>query len=240
MGLRLYFWLHILQMRDGWFHFVPPRGQIPVAWSWDYDGASDVVCTCRRRKLPMSSNGLVTVDMSDTVEETPDRVQLQEFWNTLAHASGPRQPDLVMSGSARVVYQFPGKFEQDGLDHVAVQNMGLKNKGLSVRVNTAALNLPYNFKNVRAPGFEVVARAKMDIVLQQIRFAQTRLRTKKLLFVFIDDIYASVLADMFAAHPYLAPPDVDIHLLHYVSYQPRRTPLSQRRLVAPRVLFSPY
>ena len=178
--------------------------------------------------------------MSNLDTAVPDPYQLKEFWNTMNYVSGPGEPHMVMSGSARIIYQVPGKFEQDGMSHVAMQNAGLERRGFSVRVNRAALRLPYNLRSVNAPGFEEVARAKMDIVLQQIRHAQNYLNNKKILFVFVDDIYASILADMFASYPNLVPPHVTIHLVHYVSYRPRTNDLSLGREVVPGVIFSPY
>jgi hypothetical protein len=81
----------------------------------------------------------------------------------------------------------------------------------------------------------------MDIVLRQIRYAQKRLNVKKLLFVFVDDIYASVLADMFVSFPDLAPRDVTVHLVHYEHFQQsRRISLARTREVIPGVLFSPF
>lgn len=233
-------------MRDGWFSLVREYGRVQeepvVVWSWDYDGASDVVrsLTPRTGLVPAHPKGWPRVDMYDLERETPNPAQLKEFWDTLAHASGPGEPAMVMSGSARIVYQVPGKFEQDGLNHVTMQNEGLRRRGFSVRVDRAALRLSYNYQNVKMSQFEDAARAKMDIVLQQIRHAQNHLRTKKILFVFVDDIYASVLADMFVSRPDLVPSHVTIHLVHYVSYRPRRTSLARTRAVTPGVLFSPY
>lgn len=233
-------------MRDGWFSLVREYGRVnqepAVVWSWDYDGATDVVRTRTPRTglTQAHANEWPRVNMSGLDKETPDPVQLKELWDTLVHASGPGEPVMVMSGSARIVYQVPGKFEQDGISHVAMQNEGLRRRGFSVRVNRAALRLPYNYQNVKIHGFDSVARAKMDIVLQQIRHAQNYLRTQNILFVFVDDIYASILADMFISHPDLVPPHVTIHLVHYVSYRPRKTSLTHTRVITPGVLFSPY
>jgi len=113
-------------------------------------------------------------------------------------------------------------------------------RGMKVRVHRRALHLPYDYHSVHAPGYEETARAKMDIVLRQIRYAQKRLKVQKIRFVFVDDIYASVLADMFVSFPRLAPRDVTVHLVHYESFRDRRIPLSRTRMVIPGVLFSPY
>lgn len=158
----------------------------------------------------------------------------------MTHVSGPGEPALVMSGSARVLHQIPGKYEQDGLSHVAMQNVGLRMRGMTVRVDRHALNLHYNYRLVYAPGYDNAARAKMNIVLRQIEHAQERLGVKKLLFVFVDDLFASVLASMFASFPNLAPRNVTVHLVHFESFRNRRVPLSQTRMVLPGVLFSPY
>ena len=109
-----------------------------------------------------------------------------------------------------------------------------------MRIDSRALHIPYDCNSVHAPGYKEVARVKMDIVLRQIRYAQKRLNVKKLLFVFVDDIYASVLADMFASFPHLAPRDATVHLVHYESFRDRRIPLSRTRQVIPGVLFSPF
>lgn len=158
----------------------------------------------------------------------------------MTHISGPVQPALVMSGSARIVYQTPGKFEQDGLSHVEMQNEGLRMRGFTVRIDKRALRIPYDYNSVHAPGYEDTARAKMDIVLRQIRYAQEYLNVKELLFVFVDDIYASVLADMFVSFPHLAPRGVTVHLVHYKSFQNRRISLVRTREVIPGVHFSPF
>lgn len=242
-------------MRDGWFRLssidegvfgrTSERGDT-VVWSWDYDGATDVLRTRRPsppRRVPHGQSWPTVVPTSSLKLETPNTYRVGEFWRTLLHASGPTIPSLVMSGSARVVYQIPGKFEQDGLSHVDMQNEGLRRRKYPahVRVDTDALHLPYDYRHVRAPGFDEPSRAKMDIVLRQIRYAQKRLNVKKMLFVFVDDIYASVLADMFVSLPHLAPRDVTIHLVHYESFRDR-TPgtLTRTREVIPGVIFSPY
>jgi hypothetical protein len=147
-----------------------------------------------------------------------------------------------MSGSARIVYQKPGEFEQDGLSHVDMQNEGLRRRRYPhhVHIDTDALHLPYDYHSVRAQGFDEPSRAKMDIVLRQIRYAQKLLKVSKLRFVFVDDIYASVLADMFVSFPNLAPRGVTIHLVHYESFRDRRIPLSRTREIISGVLFSPF
>ena len=147
-----------------------------------------------------------------------------------------------MSGSARLLSQTPGKFEQDGLSHVDMQNEGLRaHPGTShVRIDTAALHLRYDYSRVDVPTFDKTARAKMDIVLEQIKYAQKRLKVKKLRFIFVDDIYASVLADMFEAFPRLAPCGVTVHLVHFESFRDRRIPSPSTHMVIPGVLFSPF
>lgn len=238
-------------MRDGWFRLSLDEGVFgrtssegPVVWSWDYDGASDVLRTRRPSpgRVPHGQPWPSVVPSSTLTSETPNAHRVEEFWNTLLHASGPTPPSLVMSGSARVVYQTPGKFEQDGLSHVDMQNEGLRRRKYPahVRIDADALRLPYDYRDVRASGFDEPSRAKMDIVLRQIRYAQKRLNVKKLLFVFVDDIYASVLADMFVSFPHLAPRDVTVHLVHYESFRNRRIPLRRTREIIPGVLFSPY
>ena len=240
-------------MRDGWFRLSSIDEGVfgrtaersdTVVWSWDYDGATDALRTRRPspRRVPRGQLWPTVVPTSSLELESPNTYRVGEFWRTLLHASGPTVPSLVMSGSARVVYQTPGKFEQDGLSHVDMQNEGLRRRKYPshVRIDTDALHLPYDYRSVHAPGFDEHSRAKMDIVLRQIRYAQKRLHVKKLLFVFVDDIYASVLADMFVSFPNLAPRDVIVHLVHYESLRDRRIPLSKTREVIPGVLFSPY
>lgn len=113
-------------------------------------------------------------------------------------------------------------------------------RGFTVRIDRHALHIPYDYRSVRAPGYEDTARAKMDIVLRQIRYAQKRLNVKKLLFVFVDDIYASVLADMFVSFPHLAPRGATVHLVHYESFRDRRISLIRTREVIPGVRYSPF
>lgn len=237
-------------MRDTWFAFhADPNPQYgrtdggePVVWSWDYDGASDVLRTRRPDPDPIATGEYWprVKKTSLLTYKNPDTNHLHEFWRTMTHTSGSAQPALVMSGSARVVYQTPGKFEQDGLSHVAMQNEGLRMRGFTVRIDRRALHIHYDHRSVHAPGFDEHSRAKMDIVLRQIRYSQKRLHVKKLLFVFVDDIYASVLADMFVSFPRLAPRDVIVHLVHYESFRGRRIGLSRTREVIPGVIFSPY
>lgn len=240
-------------MRDGWFRLSSPwdegvygrtSEEDHIVWSWDYDGASDVLRTRRPSpaRVPHGQSWPTVVPTSSLKLETPNTYRAGEFWRTLLHVSGPTPPSLVMSGSARVVYQTPGKLEQDGLSHVDMQDEGLRRRKYPahVRVDRDALHLPYDYRSVRARGFDEPSRAKMDIVLRQIRYAQSRLNVKKLLFVFVDDIYASVLADMFVSFPRLVPHDVTVHLVHYESFRDRRIPLSKTREVRPGVHFSPY
>lgn len=237
-------------MRDGWFALTRDDlygravGNDVVVWSWDYDGATDVLRT-RTPSPALVAQGQdwpEVVPTSSLELETPNSYRVGEFWRTLLHASGSTVPSLVMSGSARVVYQTPGKFEQDGLSHVDMQDEGLRRRQYPhhVRVDRNALHLRYNYTKLIAAGFNETSRAKMDIVLRQIRYAQSRLRVKKLLFVFVDDIYASVLADMFVTFPNLAPRGVTVHLVHYESFRDRRIPLTRSREVIPGVLFSPF
>lgn len=239
-------------MRDGWFALTRDDlygraavGNDLVVWSWDYDGATDVLRTRHPSPGPVAHGQYwpeVVKPTSSLKLESPNSFRVGEFWRTLLHASGSTVPSLVMSGSARIVYQTPGKFEQDGLSHVDMQNEGLRRRQYPdhVRVDTNALHLPYDYRSVSAPGFDEPSRAKMDIVLRQIRYAQSRLRVKKLLFVFVDDIYASVLADMFVSFPHLAPRGVTVHLVHYESFRDRRIPLSRTREIIPGVLFYPF
>ena len=216
-----------------------------VAWSWDYDGASDVLRT--RRPHPSSKNGGVcaVVPCASLREETPDARRVAAFWDSLARAS-PDVPALVMSGSARVYYQRPGEFEQDGIDHVAMQDEGLRRHGLRVRVDRHALALPYDRGHgVHAPGFPDTARAKMDLVLKQVAHAQAVLGREDVVFVFVDDIYATVLADMFAQyHPRLVPPrGATVHLVHFERARPPARGVARPpppRRVAPHVRLFPY
>lgn len=242
-------------MRDTWFAFNAHRGSRDsqygrsgedghVVWSWDYDGASDVLRT-RRPSPKQVPRGQLWPAIEPTWSldpERPNAYRVDDFWRTLLHVSGPTVPSLVMSGSARVVYQTPGMFEQDGLSHVDMQNEGLRLRGYGphVHIDPHALHLPYDLRSVRAHGFDETSRAKMDIVLRQIRYTQRVLKVKKLLFVFVDDIFASVLRDMFSAFPRLLPRGVTVHLVHFESYRDRHTPLSQTYEVIPGVLFSPY
>lgn len=228
-------------MRDQWVSLCGARNRA-IVWSWDWDGATDVLRTRTPNPEPPGRGQLwPTVKKTHLLNpETPDALRLDEFWKTMCHVSGNQKPSMVMSGSARIVYQTPGLYEQDGLDHIAMQDVGLSRRGYTnVRVDRDALRLPYNHNNVYAPGYEDTARAKMDIVLQQIRYAQSKL-SRELIFVFVDDIYASVLARMFASYPRLVPKHVVIHLVHFERSRPRRVLLSHTRKVTPRVLFSPY
>tara|TARA_B110001450_G_scaffold253022_1_gene275761 strand:+ start:7106 stop:7537 length:432 start_codon:yes stop_codon:yes gene_type:complete len=143
-----------------------------------------------------------------------------------------------MSGSARIVYQTPDKFEQDGLSHVDMQNHGLRMHNANVRIDREALHLAY--EPVFAPGYDLPSRFKMDIVLRQIKYAQNRLGVEQLLFVFVDDIYASVLANMFVSYPKFAPEGATVHLVHYESFRDRIHPLSDGREIITRVLFYPF
>lgn len=241
-------------MRDGWFALTTMTrddlygravvGNDVVVVSLDYDGASDVLRTRVPSPGPVAhgQNWPSVKPTSSLSPEIPNSSRVREFWNTLLHASGPTVPSLVMSGSARIVYQTPGKFEQDGLNHVDMQNEGLRRRRYP-HVDTDALHLPYDYRSVSAPGFDATSRAKMDIVLRQIQYAKNRLEVKKgrrLLFVFVDDIYASILADMFVLFPRLAPRDVTVHLVHYESFRDRDQPLSRTHEVIPGVLFSPF
>ena len=157
----------------------------------------------------------------------------------MVHVSRGSSPSLVMSGSARILSQTPGEYEQDGLSHVEMQNIGLANHSYTIRIDPNALNLPYNYKRIHAAGYEDHARAKMDIVLQQVKYAKRRVNTH-VLFVFVDDIYASVLADMFRTYPELAPCGATVHLVHFESFRNRVTrPLKTEQIVC-GVLFSPF
>ena len=235
-------------MRDTWFAFnanrKPGRDESIVVWSWDYDGASDVLRTRRPSpgRIPHGQSWPAVVPTSSLDLETPNPYRVDEFWDTLLHASGTTLPSLVMSGSARVVYQTPGKFEQDGLSHVDMQNEGLRRRGYPsrVRIDTTALHLRYAHHHLSVPGFDEHACAKMDIVLRQIRHAQEKLKVKKLLFVFVDDIYASVLAEMFHAFSHLKPPDVTVHLVEYQSFRNRPIPPPQTSRVIAGVHFYPF
>ena len=230
--------------QDGWFVFAGTAH--PVVWSLDYDGASDVHATRVPRGVPSVQFGKPwpRVLKTETLpRRTPDPRRVHDFWKTLEYASGSKRPaSLIMSGSARVVYQTPGKFEQDGISHVDMQDEGLRAHGYgpTVRVDRHAHTLNYNASDVVIDNFDMVARAKMDIVRKQIQYAKRKLRVTSLLFVFVDDIYASVLAKMFAAKPSLLPQGVRIHLVHFESFRDRSVDLSHTREIIPGVFFSPY
>ena len=218
-------------------------GDVPVVWSWDYDGASDVLRTRCPNPRPVVERGRLWPRVTyDHAHEVPDAFRVNDFWNALEHVSATVVPAMVMSGSARILSQDPGRFEQDGLCHVAMQNEGLRRRGVAARVDRAALRLPYDFRCVDAPGYPDAARAKLDIVLRQIRHARTRLNlVGPLRFVFVDDIYAPVLAEMLARYPALAPPrNTTLHLVHFKSFADRRIPLSRTREVLPNVTFTPF
>lgn len=242
-------------MRDTWFVLSTgdstqtPRHKhtsenYAVVWSWDYDGASDVLRTRRPHPGPVETgNAWPRVKSTSLLPvEEPNPFRLQEFWRTMMHSSGSESPSLVMSGSARIVYQTPGRFEQDGLSHVAMQDKGLHMRGFPrrVRIDRNALRLPYDYRGVRAPSYSIADRVKMDIVLRQIQYAQWKLKAKNIRFVFVDDIYASRLADMFVSYPHLSPEGVIVHLMHYESFRDRRIGLERTRQIIPGVLFSPF
>lgn len=235
-------------MRDQWFvlggnelrYGRTGAARIPVVWSLDYDGASDVV----RTRFPDLTNGytLKAVKTWSMPMETPNASRVNDFWRTMTSVSelaGGEHPSLVMSGSARILYQEPGKLEQDGLGHVDMQNVGLEKhfETTDVKIDEKALNLTYTYKDsslIHDP-----RDAKMDIVLKQIKYAQTKLGTERLRFVFVDDIYAIKLATMFKANPRRLPNDVTLHLVHFESFRNRegRPP---RHKVTDRVFLYPF
>jgi hypothetical protein len=227
-------------MRDGWVLFgnATFRGsQTPVVWSLDYDNCADALRAWSLPKLTPGVGWPYVRDTNTLKRRTPNKKRVAEFWNTIEHVSKHTTPSLVMSGSARIVYQSPGMYEQDGMSHVDVLDDGLETRGYNVRVDRNALHLEY--KAIDTKGFDEHARFKMNIVLQQIRYAQTKLPTQAIQFVFIDDIYAPVLANMFVNYPGLCPQNVTLHLVHFVSSRSRNVRLHSKHVI-PRVLYWPY
>jgi hypothetical protein len=240
-------------MRDMWFQFINEStygstcNEMTV-WSLDYDGCSDVM----RTRMPApdapeyGGKWPRVKEASRLPLARPNADRLREFWQVMTNVSVHGPPALVMSGSARVVYQFPGEFEQDGLSHVAMQNEGLRMRGYSMSVDTPSLHLNYNFTRIAGlDTYTTTARAKMDIVLQQINYAKSLKKKKKIQveqirFVFVDDIYAPVLAEMFRQRPSLVPKNVTIHLVEYVSYRERRRNLKYSIQIVPSVMFYPF
>lgn len=228
------------EMRDGWF-FVGNetfrKAQAPIVWSLDYDNCADALRAWNLPKLTPGIGWPYVRDMNTLKRRIPNQTRVAEFWNTIEDVSKHSIPSLVMSGSARIVYQSPGMYEQDGISHVCVLNDGLETRGYNVRVDREALKLDYEAINTK--GFNEHARFKMDIVLRQIRYAQAKLNTATIRFVFIDDLYAPILSNMFVKYPALCPKNVTLHLVHYVSSRPRNVCLQSVHVI-PGVIFWPY
>ena len=200
-----------------------------VALSIDYDGCGDV------------HNNYEHPDISlDDPKEWPrvrpfsilfrrpadlhtHRKRLQ-FWGTIKRATGRKVPRICMSGSARVVYQRPLIREQDGMAHTVVIDHALREHGFP-GIDLRALQkqdggiMNYSPSSITWPHEHETVRSKMSIVREQILFIKSIFPHSHVVFVFIDDIYAVLLAKAIRrSGDHTIPENVTLHLIHYESF----------------------
>lgn len=134
-------------------------------------------------------------------------------------------PDVCMSGSARILYQSPLVREQDGVAHFVVLSDALVARGFPA-LEPRALHkkdggiIPYSERGM--PRVDELVRGKMAIIRDQSRLVRALYPKGQIHFVFVDDIYATRVADALRTHSLyrLIADDVVLHLVHYESFNP--------------------
>jgi len=111
------------------------------------------------------------------------------FWKLVVRACGYRPPHVVTSASARLLYQQPGKFEQDGIAHARVLEKAVALHPLTKRAHFD--------RTTRLPGYNahrIPELGKVSIVRAQLaRAKEAAGATRRVRVVFVDDIYATKL-----------------------------------------------
>ena len=202
-----------------------------VAFSFDYDGCTDILNDFIPNPLPTRNDLFPRVRPFTVLHRRQlsrhDRLKCAQLWNVIARAlGGHRIPDVVMSGSARILYQNPLVREQDGIAHTVVLNNTLLNRGYPP-VELRALHqkdggsLSYSTRGT--PRVKAETRGKIAIVRDQAKLVRALHPTAaRIQFVFVDDIYATKIAEVLRANPEyrIVPNDVTLHLIHYESSDP--------------------
>jgi hypothetical protein len=170
-----------------------------------------------------------------------------DFWFAMKAALHGNDPDLTMSGSARVIYQRPKQYEQDGMDHTEVLSKGLDEHGWptldlgALHTHSPGGRIAYDpaWLHSTYPGADSHTLGKLDLVIRQMRYAR-RLLNARVHFVFVDDIYAEKLAHLLRTNASVLPDDTTLHLVAFESPYKRQVSLNATEVVTPRILYSPY
>ena len=158
-----------------------------------------------------------------------------EFWKVVVDPFLPIQH--IYSGSARIVSQHVGYEEQDGKPHMEILSRAMKSRNLPP-LDVRALphtqtggTIQYTMSLLDHPK-EVAT--KWAIIREQMILSKTPR------FVFVDDIYATMLADYLLSRQDLIPVHVEqLHLIWYESTRP--VSISGRMVIQDgRVVFHGY
>ena len=195
-----------------------------IVLSIDYDGCGDVLSDVIPPAISHIGHTWPAVVDIDTLTERPMtphlRAKRDEFWRIVHTICSNRRPNIIMSGSARLVYQDPARFEQDAVDHMAVLDRAIQAHGfgrLDHNSNPNRGKIRYDANSIPWNADEEV-RSKMSIVREQMRYVRRRFPNHHIRFIFIDDIYATKLENELSRRSLLLPLNVSLHLVHFQSF----------------------
>lgn len=228
-----------------------------IALSIDYDGCGQVFSNFADDPLPYTSGAFPRVRPSIGLERVAPSSRVlkkrYQFWAMVLRATEGNKPHVCMSGSARVIYQDPGDREQDGIAHTDVLDEAVTRARMpgidltALRMRVAKDGSPfgpgrlvYDERDATRPsGLSTEVVGKLTIIKTQVEFVQKKFPGRPITFVFVDDIYATAIANALRSHPryHFLPSDVTLHLIHYESHRPHSVvdleaePISVRRNV---------